>query len=188
MNIDCRDNGEDHGRGDSSILSLSRHTCSTSAYIGQLYPIFPHHTAAINANPITLLPTPNTSSSFCSLGPSAFLPHPTLSLCPPTHQEQGSRGALCKVSFFKQGTTWKCNSSLNRCHTLVAMQGVERSPQMLHNQVNHSNLTFFRVIDTNVDCPSQSFVPRMPQSSPLPGRQPDLQAAHGLVSNKSLTL
>jgi len=47
-----------------------------------------------------------------------------------------------------------------RCHTLVAMQGVERSPQMLHNQ---------------------SFLPRMPQSSPLPGRQPDLQAAHGLV-------
>jgi len=51
-----------------------------------------------------------------------------------------------------------------RCHMLVAMQGVERSPRTLSNH-------------------NQSFLPRIPQSSPLPERQPDLQAAHGLVPN-----
>jgi len=51
-----------------------------------------------------------------------------------------------------------------RCHMLVAMQGVERSPQTLSNH-------------------NQSFLPRLPQSSPLPERRADLQAAHGLVPN-----
>ena len=32
----------------------------------------------------------------------------------------------------------------------------------------------------------QSFLPRLPQSSPLPERQADLQAAHGLVTFHSL--
>ena len=57
-NIDFRDNGEDHGRGECSIHSLSRHTGSSSAYIGQLHPIsiFSHYTAITNAIPETLLP------------------------------------------------------------------------------------------------------------------------------------